>query len=172
MPNLKQGTLSFTSAKRTNSILNGKRISTTEKGKNKRVETPVEVQNDAKLSGVVEISSDEEDAVETTVPTKRTRASTRKWSSSGTAKPQLSQSEKEEPSPAGIERERLNVEDKAGRYRKYYNEVRSKMGYIQPGKSTLLTVPTVETEGLSLFHLIVHSEGQTKILQMLRFFDM
>ncbi|KAF8555668.1 hypothetical protein OG21DRAFT_1410568 [Imleria badia] len=155
MPTLKQGTLSFASAKRTNSIPNGKRTSVIEKGKTKRVETPGEVQNNAKLSDVAEISSDEEGAAaaETTVPAKRTRASTKKRSSSRTAKqatPQPSHSEKEKPSPAEIERERLDVEDKAGRYRKYYNEVRSKMGHIQP----------------------VHSEGQNKIHQMLRCFDM
>ena len=55
MLNLKQGALSLASAKRTNSIPNGKKTSVTEEGKNKRVEIPVEVQN------VVEtLSSDEE----------------------------------------------------------------------------------------------------------------
>ena len=138
MSNLKQGTLSFASSKRTNSIRNGKKTSATEKGKNQRVEIPVKSQDDEKLSEALEISSDEEGtaAVEIIVPAKRTRASTKKRSSPGIAKraPQLSQSEKQKPSPAVIEREHLDVEDKAGRYRSYYNEVRSKMGYIQPGK--------------------------------------
>jgi DNA polymerase delta subunit 4 len=134
MPNLKQGTLSFASAKRTNSTLTGKsrkRTSATEKGKNKRVETPVDVpQSDEKFREFLEISSSDEGAAaaEITVPAKRTRASTK---TANQASPQLSQSEKQR---AGVERERLDVEDKAGRYRKYYNDVRSKMGYISPSK--------------------------------------
>ncbi|KAH0836790.1 DNA polymerase delta, subunit 4-domain-containing protein [Lanmaoa asiatica] len=158
MPNLKQGTLSFASAKRTSSTSNAKpqrRTPVTEIGKIKRVKAPAEVQNDATPSETLEISSDEEDvaAAEITVPAKRTRASTKARSSSGITKqasPQLSQSEKQNPSPAGIGRERLDVEDKIGRYRKYYNEVRSKMGHMEP----------------------IHSEGQNRIHQMLRFFDM
>ena len=155
MPSLKQGTLSFASAKRTHSIPNAKKTSVTEKGKNKRVETPVEVQNEAKLSDVVEISSDEEDAASTeaTVPVKRTRASTKTRSSSGTTKQaptQPSESEKRKPSPAVIEREHLDVEDKAGRYRKYYNDVRSKMGYMQPGT---YTSGTAEKESLFCLQL-------------------
>ena len=139
MPNLKQGTLSFASAKRTNSIPNGKsqkRTPVAEKGKKKRVETPVEVQSDEEFREVLEVSSDEgAAAAEITVPAKRTRASTK---IAKQASPQLSLSEKQK---AGIETERLDVEDKAGRYRKYYKEVRSKMGYIPPSRHTRLTIP-------------------------------
>ena len=151
MPNLKQGTLSFASAKRTNSIPNGKsqkRTLVTEKGKKKRVETPVEVQSDEEFREVLEVSSDERAAAaEITVPAKRTRASTK---IAKQASPQLSQSEKQK---AGIETERLDVEDKAGRYRKYYKEVRSKMGYIPPSKHTRLTINTAEKEHLFRLYL-------------------
>lgn len=148
MPKLKQGTLSFSSAKRTNSTTNGKsqqRTPVTEKGGIKRVETPVEAKSDAKSSEVLDISSDEEGeaGVEFTVPAKRTRASTKGWSSTGTTKQALSQpsqSEKQRSSPAVIERQHLDIQDKGGRYRKYYNEVRSKMGDIPPSKHTLLAV--------------------------------
>ncbi|KAF8141460.1 DNA polymerase delta, subunit 4-domain-containing protein [Boletus edulis] len=153
MPNLKQGTLSFASAKRTNSIYNGKKTLVTEKGKVRRVERPVEVQDDAEPSEAIETFSDEEDAATAKNSVKRTRTSTKTRPSSATAKQGITQSpssEKEEPSRVGIEGKHLDVEDKAGRYRNYYNEVRSKMGYIQP----------------------VHSDGQNKIHQMLRFFDM
>ncbi|KAF8448873.1 DNA polymerase delta, subunit 4-domain-containing protein [Boletus edulis BED1] len=153
MPNLKQGTLSFASAKRTNSIYNGKKTLVTEKGKVRRVERPVEVQDDAEPSEAIETFSDEEDAATAKISVKRTRTSTKTRPSSATAKQGITQSpssEKEEPSRVGIEGKHLDVEDKAGRYRNYYNEVRSKMGYIQP----------------------VHSDGQNKIHQMLRFFDM
>lgn len=176
MPNLKQGTLSFASAKRTNSTSNVKsqqRTPVTEQGRNKRVETPVEAQNDAKPIEILEISDEEGAAAgEITVPVKRTRASTKLRSSSGITKQapqQLSLSEKQKPSPEGIRRERLDVDDKAGRYRKYYHEVRSKMGHMEPSKHARLTANAVDFIPLAF---LVHSEGQNKIHQMLRFFDM
>lgn len=145
MPNLKQGTLSFTSAKRTDSTSN---VKFTERGKNKQVETPVEVQNDAKPIEILDISDDESAAAEEiTVPVKRTRASTKVLSSSGITKqapPQLSQSVKQKPSSEGIGRGRLDVQDKAGRYRKHYHEVRSKMGHMEPSKHTRLTINAVD----------------------------
>ncbi|KAI9464674.1 DNA polymerase delta, subunit 4-domain-containing protein [Boletus coccyginus] len=151
MPNLKQGTLSFASAKRTNSVPNGKsqkKPTVTEKAKNERVEIPVEARNDAQFSKVVEISSDEEEvaASEIIVPVKRSRPSTKTRSSVQQEPPQPSQ----KPSLGKTEIKRLDVDDKAGRYRKYHNEVRSKMGHMPP----------------------IHSEGQNRIHQMLRFFDM
>lgn len=134
----------------------------------------MEAESDAKASESFELSSDEEGAAaaEKTVPAKRTRASTNGRSPSGTTKQalsQLSQSKKQKPSPAEVKRGHLDVEDKAGRYRKYYNEVRLKMGYIPPSKHARLTVDT----GNSLhLQFIVHAESQNRIHQMLRFFDM
>lgn len=179
MPNLKQGTLSFASAKRTNSALSGKqqRTPVTEKGKNKRVEAPVAAKNDAKANEAHEISSDEEGtaATQITVPAKRTHASTKTRTSSGTTKqalPSPQQFETQKGSQAGIEKEHLDVEDKAGRYRKYYHEVRSKMGYISPGKHGRLVVNVAHRGEFIPFAFIVHSEGQNRIHQMLRFFDL
>ena len=138
---MKQGTLSFASAKRTNAILKGKlqpSARVTGKAKSKRVETSAEAQSDAKTSEVYEISSDDEGpaAAQITVPAKRTRASTKKHSSPETTKQAPAQpSQREEHKSSRIEiRECLDVDDKAGRYRRYYNEVRSKMGHIPPGK--------------------------------------
>jgi len=158
MPKLKQGTLSFASAKRTNSALNGKsqkRPSVADKDKNERVTVPEETQDDAESNEVLEISSDEDsaDSEEIIIPAKRVRASTKAHASPGTVKKassQLSRSEKQKPSAGVVEREHLDVNDKTGRYRKYYREVKSKMGYLEP----------------------IHSEGQNRIHQMLRFFDM
>jgi len=154
MPNLKQGTLSFASAKRTNSVPNGKsqkRTTVTKKGKNEREETPVEALNDVQFGKAIEISSDEEGATasEIIVPVKRSRPSTKR-SSAQQEPPQPLQSEKQKPSTEG---ERLDVEDKAGRYRKYHNEVRSKMGHIPPSKHGRPTVNTVEKKRLFHLHL-------------------
>ena len=149
MQNLKQGTLSFTSAKRANSAPNAKlqqKPAVTEKAGKKRVETPVEAQNDTKPAALLEISDEESTtAVEVTVPAKRTRASagTKVRSSSRITKQaplQLLQSEKQNPFPEGIGRGHLDIEDKAGRYRKYYHEVRSKTGHMHPSKHARLTV--------------------------------
>ncbi|KAG8221074.1 DNA polymerase delta, subunit 4-domain-containing protein [Butyriboletus roseoflavus] len=162
MQDLKQGTLSFTSAKRTtgNSTPNAKpqqKIPVTEKGRKKQTETPLETLNEAKTIEVPEVSDEEgTTAVEVTVPANlRMRASTgTKVRPSSRITPQEPlqplQSEKQKPSPEEIGREHLDIQDKAGRYRKYYHEVRSKMGHIEP----------------------IHSEGQNRIHQMLRLFDM
>ena len=138
---MKQGTLSFASAKRINSIPNGKsqkKTSVMDTGKKKRVETPVEASHsDEQVSEVLEISSDlDSSGVEIIVPTKRTRASTKRGLASGTAKQAAHQPSQPKKQKAGIEREHLDVEDKAGRYRKYYKQVRSKMGYLTPSKHT------------------------------------
>ncbi|KIK79157.1 hypothetical protein PAXRUDRAFT_834233 [Paxillus rubicundulus Ve08.2h10] len=161
---MKQGTLSFASAKRTNSLVNvnskkpaalaRSSSSAVDKEKIKPAEIFVQVQRDTQGSGIVDdISSEEEyaPAQETTVPAKRTRSRTKAHLSSSmkNASSKTSRSEST-PAPVGAERKHLDVEDKAGCYRRYYNEVRSRMGYIQP----------------------IHGEGQNQILQMLRFFDM
>ncbi|KIJ65492.1 hypothetical protein HYDPIDRAFT_174934 [Hydnomerulius pinastri MD-312] len=164
-PNMKQGTLGFSSAKRTNSAVNAKTkkpaavirrsSSAVEKEKTKAVEDSNEVQSGAQDSGIVlEISSDEEyTPAETAIPAKRTRAGAKAKSSSSTTNQVASKIAKEPENDsvlAEVERKHLDAEDKAGRYRNYYNEVRAKMGYMEP----------------------IHSEGQNKIHQMLRFFDM
>ncbi|KIJ21012.1 hypothetical protein PAXINDRAFT_66522, partial [Paxillus involutus ATCC 200175] len=163
--NMKQGTLSFASAKRTNSavnvnskksaVLTRSSSSAVEKEKINPAESPVKVQRDAQDRVLVyDLSSEEEytPAAETTVPAKRTRASTKSQLSSSTKKNVSSKTSKSEstPTPVEAEREHLDVQDKTGRYRRYHNEVRERMGYIQP----------------------IHGEGQNKIHQMLRFFDM
>jgi len=148
-----QGTLSFASAKRTNSAVRTKKTaaitrssSAAEKEKINPTERPVRTEI------VHEISSGEEDtpAVETTLPTKRTRASTKAQLSSSTTKKSLISRSESTSAPAEVERKSLDVVDKAGRYRRYYKEVREKMGGMEP----------------------VHSGGQNMIHQMLRFFDM
>ncbi|KAG9313145.1 DNA polymerase delta, subunit 4-domain-containing protein [Chiua virens] len=156
MSNLKQGTLSFATVKRTNSAPNGKlqeKTAVAEKARAKTKQQDISLETQKASNHVVEISSDEGDAApaEVTVPAKRMRAKAQSFDRTIKRAPsQPLQPEKQKHSPAAIEREHLDVEDKAGRYRRYYNEVRSKMGHIPP----------------------VHSEGQNKIYQMLRFFDM
>ncbi|KAF8838994.1 hypothetical protein BDN67DRAFT_970727 [Paxillus ammoniavirescens] len=161
---MKQGTLSFASAKRTNSAVNvnskkpaaltRSSSSAIEKEKIKPPESPVQVQRDARDRVIMYDTSSEEEYTpeETTVPAKRTRSRTKAHLPSSTTKNASSKPSKPESTPAPVEaeREHLDVEDKAGRYRGYYNEVRAKMGYTQP----------------------IHGEGQNKIHQMLRFFDM
>ncbi|KAF9224077.1 hypothetical protein BS17DRAFT_703709, partial [Gyrodon lividus] len=163
--NMKQGTLSFTTAKRTNSTVNAKpkkpaavsphSSSVVEKEKIEPAGGLLQVQNDAQDNeNAYEISSEEEytPAAETTVSVKQTRASTKVQLSSSTAKKAPSKTPKFESTsaPVEVEREHLDVMDQAGRYRGYYNEVRAKMGYMEP----------------------IHSDDLNKIHQMLRFFDM
>ncbi|KAH7890914.1 DNA polymerase delta, subunit 4-domain-containing protein [Phlebopus sp. FC_14] len=155
--NMKQGTLAFSSAKRTNSATNAKSKGTAvssstvrkEKVKVKAAESSIEEYN----SDVVVANSTEEEPSPVTVPSKRTREGTKSRASSGSVKHTASKAQKAAepaPAPAEVTRESLDVQDKAGRYSRYYSEVRAKMGYMEP----------------------IHSEGQNRIHQMLRFFDM
>lgn len=143
MPNLKQRTLSFASAKRTNSTSNTKsqqRTTVTEKKTGERIEPPVEAQNNVRSVEIFEISDEEGGATaEIAVPVKRTRATTKVQTSFGTTKPaptQPLQCKKKDFPPERIGKEHLDVEDIGGRYHKYYNEVRSKMGHMEPSKRT------------------------------------
>lgn len=141
---LKQGTLSFSSAKRTNSITNDKTKRpparsplAIEKEKKRADEIDMEVNNEEDL----EISSEEECSPAPTISTKRghitaqSRKSTlpnaTKASASGSAKKL-----KEDP-PAVIPAEqwsgsRLDVTAK--NYRKHYVQVREKMGNLEPSE--------------------------------------
>ncbi|KAG6334261.1 hypothetical protein ID866_4818 [Astraeus odoratus] len=151
---MKQGTLSFTSTKRTGSSLDTKskkqaapsrlrgiteeKLKITEKGEDI-------LAGDTASTEFLEISSS--DDTPTIVPTKRTRDGTRQKRSSRDSDDPPKEAE---DAPVAPERENLDVEDKADRYRRYYNEAREKLGYIDP----------------------IHSNGQNKIHMMLRFFDM
>ncbi|KAI5999390.1 DNA polymerase delta, subunit 4-domain-containing protein [Pisolithus orientalis] len=129
---MKQGTLSFHTAKRTNSALNAKS------------QKPAASESDIDLpshpSGEFSPSS---------IPAKRTR------DGRDDVQPQRRPRKKHtlkkvEGVPATPERETLDTEDKAGRYRRYYREARENMGHTQS----------------------IHGNGGNKIIQMLRFFDM
>lgn len=127
---MKQSTLGFTSAKRTNSlgsknkrpITSSLRISkSADKDANSFVENRKERAPDA---DVYEVPSDHEPS--STVPSKTTRRST-----GLKAESDLKVLQKD---PTIFEPETLDIEDKAGRYTRCYNEVRKRMGKVDPSK--------------------------------------
>ncbi|KAI6113104.1 DNA polymerase delta, subunit 4-domain-containing protein [Pisolithus croceorrhizus] len=150
---MKQGTLSFQAAKRANSGLNTKSQKSVASSSSKQVEDgkpkKLEDKNDNTLVEELDIETLNRPSVEvlpSSIPSKRTRDG---------VQPQRGSRQKHTPKkvegvPATPEPEHLDVEDKAGHYRRYYKEVREKMGYANA----------------------IHGNGGNKIIQMLRFFDM
>jgi len=65
-----------------------------------------------------------------------------------------------------IKLEHLDSEDEAGHYKKYYKEVKKQLGPVPPSKPfvyfALITPLNTHT---------VHTEGESKVYQMLRVFD-
>ncbi|KAH7915248.1 DNA polymerase delta, subunit 4-domain-containing protein [Hygrophoropsis aurantiaca] len=142
---MKQGTLAFASAKRTNSSTNVKSSVTRRSSSlvQKQTERPVSPPVKENSSDVLEISSAEElSPAPIAHNVRKTRASVKA----------VSKSVPLEPTPVAEVpfKEKLDVHDKAGRYRKHLGEVKAKMGFMEP----------------------IHGEGQNRIHQILRVFDM
>lgn len=126
---MKQGTLNFTSSKRTSYSVDVKSKKSAAPQLKRAEEQITRSSKDEEPSTVlVEISSDEDSPV--IVPSKRTRGTLSKKDIRGTK----STPKKTKDTPTTPERETLDVEDKAGRYRRYYNEVRKKMDYMSPSE--------------------------------------
>lgn len=143
---MKQGTLNFTSSKRTSFVVDAKskKPATSRQLKHAEEKPTITEDGDEPNTAQIETSSDEDSPA--IVPSKRSRGSLSKRGLRGAK----STPKRTEEIPTTPERETLDVEDKAGRYRKYYNEVREKMGYVNP----------------------IHAGGQNKIHLMLRYFDL
>lgn len=150
---MKQGTLSFHAAKRANSAFNPKSQKPVASSSSKRVkdgkpkrlddknnDTPVE-DLDTETSNHLSV-----EVLPSSIPSKRTRDGVQPRRGSR----EKHTPKKEEGFASTPEPEHLDTEDKAGRYHRYYKEVREKMGYAHP----------------------IHGNGGNKIIQMLRFFDM
>ncbi|KAL4078692.1 DNA polymerase delta, subunit 4-domain-containing protein [Scleroderma yunnanense] len=145
---MKQGTLNFTSAKRTHYAGGAKSKKPAAAPQLKHATRKATTTEDGGEPSTAVAGVVSEDDPPATIPSKRTRDSLPKRGLRGSK----SAPKKTEGIPTTVipERETLDVEDKTGRYRRYYNEVREKMGYMDP----------------------VHANGQNKIHQMLRVFDM
>lgn len=151
---MKQGTLSFHTAKRTNSALNAKSQKPAASSlKQAEHEKPNKIgdKNDILVeeSDIDLPSHPSGEFSPSSIPAKRTR------DGRDDVQPQRRPRKKHTPKkvegvPATPERETLDTEDKAGRYRRYYREARENMGHTQS----------------------IHGNGGNKIIQMLRFFDM
>ncbi|KAH7919887.1 hypothetical protein BV22DRAFT_1040503 [Leucogyrophana mollusca] len=154
---MKQGTLGFASAKRTNSNISAKEkqqpivtrraSSLVQKPK---AESVVDQQAQESDPDVLEISSTEEYSPVPVVSARNTRTSAKAQAGKGSGKKVKQPEVSHEPEAVIQEREKLDVADKAGRYRKHFGEVRAKMGFMEP----------------------IHAENQNKIHQILRVFDM
>lgn len=128
---MKQGTLNFTSSKRTSFVLvdaKSKKPATSRQLKHAEEKPTITEDGDEPNTAQIETSSDEDSPA--IVPSKRTRGSLSKRGLRGAK----STPKRTEEIPTTPERETLDVEDKAGRYRRYYNEVREKMGYVNPSE--------------------------------------
>ncbi|KAI6023945.1 hypothetical protein BKA83DRAFT_679686 [Pisolithus microcarpus] len=125
---MKQGTLSFQAAKRANSALNPKS------------QKPVASSSSKQELDTKTLSHPSVEVLPSSIPSKRTRDGVQPRRGSR----EKHAPKKEEGFPSTPEPERLDTEDKAGRYH------REKMGYAHP----------------------IHGNGGNKIIQMLRFFDM
>lgn len=139
---LKQGTLAFSSAKRTNSITNDKTkrplarsSSAIEKEKKRADEIDVEVNNEEEL----EISSEEECSPAPTISTKQSQTATqsRKSTIPNATKASTSSSAKKLNPPVVIPAEQRSwssLDVTAKNYRKQYVQVREKMGNLEPSE--------------------------------------
>lgn len=139
---LKQGTLAFSSAKRTNSITNDKTkrplarsSSAIEKEKKRADEIDVEVNNEEEL----EISSAEECSPAPTISTKLSQTATqsRKSTIPNATKASTSSSAKKLNPPVVIPAEQRSwssLDVTAKNYRKQYVQVREKMGNLEPSE--------------------------------------
>jgi len=127
---MKQGTLNFASSKRTSYAADAKSKKPAASRQLKHAEGKPTIAEDGgePNTAQVGISSDEDSPA--IVPSKRTRGSLPKRGLRGAK----STPKRTEDDPITPERETLDVEDKAGRYRRYDNEVREKMGYVNPSE--------------------------------------
>ncbi|KAG1735888.1 DNA polymerase delta, subunit 4-domain-containing protein [Suillus paluster] len=157
-PALKQGTLAFSSAKRTNSNTSAKAkkppparrsSSAIEIEKEKqRAEDVIdeETDNEEDSNDVLEISSEEEYSP---TPVKRVQQSAISNATKTSTSSSMKRLKDDPPVVKPVEqRPSLDVSSKS--YRKHYGQVREKMGNLEP----------------------IHAEGQNKIHQILRMFDM
>ncbi|KAG0700773.1 DNA polymerase delta, subunit 4-domain-containing protein [Suillus ampliporus] len=158
-PVLKQGTLAFSSAKRTNSNTTAKtkrpppvrRSSSAIEKEKQRPEDVISewTNNEEDSNDVLEISSEEEYSP---APVKWSSRAQKSVTSNATKTSTSSSVKRLKDEPPAIksvdQRSILDVSNKS--YRKHYGQVRAKMGNLEP----------------------IHAEGQNKIHQILRVFDM